>query len=85
MYRLNTTRTLLLLLLLALGLAACGPAQSEEEELATLEALAGESIGAPASEPVEDSTTRVSGHGAISHSASSSSSFFVGGWMSPMP
>jgi len=50
--RLNTTRSLLLLLLLALGLVACGAAQSEEEELATLEALAGESIGAPASEPV---------------------------------
>jgi peptidylprolyl isomerase len=52
--RLNTTRTLLLLLLLALGLAACGPAQSEEEELATLEALAGESDGASASEPAEE-------------------------------
>jgi len=52
--RLKTTRILLLLLLLALGLAACGPAQSEDEELATLEALALEGNGAPASEPGEE-------------------------------
>jgi peptidylprolyl isomerase len=38
--RLNTTRIMLLLLLLALGLAACGPAQSEDEEMATLTAVA---------------------------------------------
>ena len=52
--RLNTTRSLLLLLLLALALAACGPAQDEGEELATLTAIAVEADEAPPSEPVED-------------------------------